>query len=194
MTAVSRYHPLLVALHWLLAVLIIAALALGALVMARIPNSAPMKIEALRSHMIGGSSIAVLMLVRLVVRARTDHPATPSAGGPVLDWLAWASHRLLYLAVLGQAISGLIMALQTGLPGIVFGGGTLPADFWVYPIRTVHYLFSRMLMALIMLHIAGALYHTLVRRDGLLRRMLFGRRVIAARDLPAGNSIAETRR
>jgi len=194
MTAVSRYHPLLVALHWLLAVLIIAALALGALVMARIPNSAPMKIEALRSHMIGGSSIAVLMLVRLVVRARTDHPATPSAGGPVLDWLAWASHRLLYLAVLGQAISGLIMAPQTGLPGIVFGGGTLPADFWVYPIRTVHYLFSRMLMALIMLHIAGALYHTLVRRDGLLRRMLFGRRVIAARDLPAGNSIAETRR
>ncbi len=193
MIVVSRYHPLLVALHWVLAVLIIAALALGALVMVRIPNGDPMKVEALRSHMIGGSLIAVLMLIRLVVRMRTEHPAISSAGNPVFDWLAWASHRMLYLAVLGQAASGLLMALQTGLPGIVFGGGTLPADFWAYPIRTVHYLFSRILTALIVLHIAGALYHTLVRRDGLLRRMLFGRRVMAARDLSAGNSIAETR-
>jgi cytochrome b561 len=72
------------------------------------------------------------------------------------------------------------MALQTGLPSIVFAGeGTLPADFWAYPIRSVHYLFSRLLMALIALHIAGALYHTLILRDGLLRRMLFGRRTPA---------------
>jgi len=57
MTLVSRYHPLLVALHWILAMLIIAALALGALVMVKIPNTDPMKLEALRSHMIGGSLI-----------------------------------------------------------------------------------------------------------------------------------------
>jgi cytochrome b561 len=184
MTLVSRYHPLLAALHWILAVLIIAALALGALVMARIPNTDPMKFEALRSHMLGGTLILVLMLVRLVVRIRTRHPAAASAGHPLLDRLAWASHRLLYAAVFGQAMTGWLMALQTGLPGIPFGGGTLPADFWVYPIRMVHYLFSRMLMALIALHIIGALYHTLLLRDGLLRRMLFGRRSVAAADFP----------
>ena len=44
MTLVSRYHPLLVALHWILAMLIIAALALGALVMVKIPNTDPMKL------------------------------------------------------------------------------------------------------------------------------------------------------
>jgi len=54
MPEVSRYHPMLVALHWLLAFLIIAALALGALIMAKLPNSDPMKLEALRSHMFGG--------------------------------------------------------------------------------------------------------------------------------------------
>jgi cytochrome b561 len=182
MTLVSRYHPLLVALHWMLAVLIVAALALGALVMVKIPNTDPMKFEALRSHMIGGSLILFLMSVRLVVRLRSEHPAIPSAGHPLLDRLAWASHRMLYVAVFGQALSGLFMALQTGLLGIVFGGGTLPADFWIYPIRTVHYLFSRMLMALIALHIIGALHHTLLLKDGLLRRMWFGRRVIAAAD------------
>lgn len=195
MTLVSRYHPLLVALHWILAVLIIAALALGALVMVKIPNTDPMKFEALRSHMIGGTLILGLVLVRLVVRIRTEHPAPPSAGHPLLDRLAWASHRMLYVAVLGQAISGLVMALQTGLPAILFGGGALPVDFWVYPIRTVHYLFSRMLMVLIALHIAGALYHTLLLRDGLLRRMFFGRRIVAAADgTPAlTKPISETR-
>jgi cytochrome b561 len=195
MTLVSRYHPLLVALHWILAVLIIAALALGALVMVKMPNTDPMKLEALRSHMIGGTLILVLMLVRLVVRIRTEHPAPPSTGMRVLDRLAWVSHRMLYAAVIGMAVSGLIMALQTGLPGILFGGSTLPADFWVYPIRSVHYVISRVLMAVITLHIVGALYHTLLLRDGLLRRMFFGRRVVAKTDFPQApaKSISEAR-
>jgi len=177
---ISRYHPLLVTLHWLLAALIVAALALGALVMAGIPNSDPMKLEALRSHMIGGVAILLLMLARLVVRIRTAHPAAASTGNPALDRLAWASHRLLYLAVLGMASSGIVMALQTRLLAVVFAGdGTLPTSFWDFPVRTVHYLLSRLLIALIALHVAGALYHTLILKDGLLRRMLFGRRARA---------------
>jgi cytochrome b561 len=180
---VSRYHPLLVAMHWVLAFLIIVALALGALVMVKIPNSDPMKLEALRSHMVGGSLILLLMLIRLFVRARTEHPATASTGNPALDRLAWASHRMFYGAVLVLAGSGIVMALQTGLPAIVFGGeGALPADFWIFPVRTVHYVASRVLMGLIALHVAGALYHTAILRDGLLRRMLFGRRVVASAD------------
>jgi cytochrome b561 len=82
MTRVSRYHPLLVTLHWFLALLIIAALALGALVMVKIPNSSPMKIEALRSHMLGGIFILTLMLLRLFIRIRTRRrPATRSSTG-----------------------------------------------------------------------------------------------------------------
>jgi cytochrome b561 len=179
MDQISRYHPLLVALHWVLALLIIAALALGALVMVKIPNTDPMKFEALRSHMSGGILILVLMLVRLFVRMQTKHPAAATAGNPLLDRIAWASHRMFYIAVVGMAGSGLFMAVQTGLFGIVFGGhGSLPPDFWVFSIRTVHYAFSRLLMALIALHVAAALFHALVLRDGLLRRMFFGRRVV----------------
>src|SRR3984893_13404091 len=183
MPQVSRYHPILVALHWLLALMIIAALALGALVMVKIPNSDPMKLEALRSHISGGVLILALMLVRLLVRTRTTHPAPASTGNALLNKLGWASHRLFCGAVLGMAGSGVFMALQAGLPGIVFGsGGALPVDFWVFPARTVHYLFSRLLMALIALHVAGALYHTFVLKDRLLRRMGFGKRVDAATD------------
>jgi len=190
MSQVSRYHPALVILHWLLAVLTIAALVLGALVMVKIPNSDPMKIEALRSHMTGGVLILLLMVVRVIVRMRTTHPAAASTGNWWLDRLAWTSHRMLYVAVLGLAGSGLVMALQTGLPTIVFAGsGALPEDFWAFPIRTVHYLFSRLLMGLIALHLVGALYHTLILKDGLLRRMVFGRRVFA----PTGPAQALTK-
>jgi cytochrome b561 len=178
MPDVRRYHWMLIALHWILAFLIIAALALGALVMVRIPNDDPMKMEALRSHMAGGGLILVLMLVRLVVRMRTAHPEAATTGRSSLDRIAWLSHRLLYALVLGQAGSGLFMATQAGLPDIVFSGhGALPTDFWIFPVRTVHYVISRLLMALITLHVTAALYHALVLRDGLLRRMWFGRRV-----------------
>ncbi len=186
MDQVSRYHPLLVALHWVLALLIIAALALGALVMVKIPNTDPMKLEALRSHMSGGILILILMLVRLFVRTRTRHPAPATAGNPLLDRIGWASHRMFYIAVFGMAGSGLVMALQAGLFGIVFGGhGALPPDFWVFFVRTVHYAFSRLLMALIALHVAAALFHALVLRDGLLGRMFFGRRALKTNDAPA---------
>lgn len=191
MARVSRYHPLLVVLHWVLALLIIAALALGALVMVNIPNSSPMKIEALRSHMMGGVAILVLMLIRLAVRNRTSHPAAAPTGNPILDRAAWASHRMFYGAVIVMAGSGIFMALQTHLPEIVFEHhGALPASFWVYPVRTVHFVASRVLMALIALHILGALYHTLILRDGLLRRMFFGRRALSATDpAPAASRI-----
>jgi cytochrome b561 len=181
LTPVSRYHPALVVLHWVSGFLLIAALALGALVMVRISNTSPMKLEALRSHMSGGMVILALMLIRLLIRLRSAHPAPASAGHPLLDWLAWASHRLFYVTVIAMAGSGILMALQTGLfDTVFFGHGQVPADFWVYPVRSIHYVLSRLLMTLITLHIVAALYHALVLRDGLLGRMFFGRRRIDA--------------
>ena len=187
MPQVSRYHPALVVLHWLLAILIPTALALGVLVVAKIPNSDPMKAEALRGHMAGGILILTLMLLRLLIRFATRRPAAASTGNSLFDGLAWVSHRLLYLAVIGMAAAGLTMAIETGILGILIGQHPqVPADFWVYSSRYAHYLISRLLMVLIALHIAGALYHTLIRRDGLLRRMWFGRRVIRGNESALG--------
>ncbi len=181
MSQVSRYHPLLVALHWLLALMIITALALGALVLVKIPNSDPTKIDGLRQHMTAGGLILTLMLVRLLVRTRTSHPAPASSGNALLNKLAWVSHRLFYPLVFMMVGSGVIMALEAHLPAIVFGGhGSLPPDFWVFTPRVFHYVLSRMLMTLIALHVVGALYHTFFLRDRLLRRMGFGRRLLAA--------------
>jgi cytochrome b561 len=92
------------------------------------------------------------------------------------DPMAEASPRY-EVAVLGAGF----LAFKTCLPSIALSGhGTLPADLWAYPLRGVHYLVSRLLMVLIAVHVAGAAYHTLILRDGLLRRMSFGQRVTGA--------------
>jgi NAD(P)-dependent dehydrogenase (short-subunit alcohol dehydrogenase family)/cytochrome b561 len=176
---VSRYHPLLVTLHWLLAALLVAALAAGSQVLIKIPNTDPTKIEGLRQHIAGGILLLGLMLVRLIVRSRIPHPVQASTGSSALDRAVSLSHRLLYVLVLAQAVSGLALALQTRLWDVVVSGqGALPVDFWVFPVRSVHYAISRALMALITLHVVAALYHTFILRDGLLTRIWFGRRIL----------------
>ena len=63
----SRYQPVLVALHWLLALLIIGLLCLGFFVLANMPNTDPKKLEILVWHMTGGMFVLVLMILRVII-------------------------------------------------------------------------------------------------------------------------------
>jgi cytochrome b561 len=178
MKTVSRYHPLLAGLHWLLALLIVAALALGYFFLAPMADSDPRKIGVLEAHMAGGMLILALMIVRLVVRLLTARPAAAASGHPRLDRLARAVHTGFYLLVLLMAATGLATAISAGLNEIVFqrSGAPLPRSFAAYPTFVAHGWIAALLAAGIALHVLAALYHQLVRRDHLLRRMLFGRR------------------
>ena len=173
----ARYHGALVALHWLLALLLIVALAMGTLALKSVPNSSPDKIAALQGHMVAGGLILLLTLIRLVVRLKTAHPAPATTGNALLDRLAPLTHWGLYGLVLLMAGSGVAMSVLAGLPQIVFGGvGSLPANFDALPPRAVHGIVAKLLMLAIGLHIAAALYHQFVRHDGLLARMGLGKR------------------
>lgn len=173
----KRYHPVLSALHWLLALMLIAALAVGTLSLDKMPNSDPAKLGILRIHMMVGGLILVLMLVRLVVRLKTLHPAKATTGNALLDQLAPLMHWALYGLVFAMAGSGIALSVLAGLPAIVFDGvGTLPVNFDAFPPRMVHGLVAKLLIALIALHIAAALFHQFIKRDGLLARMGWGAR------------------
>lgn len=174
-STVTRYHPLLVALHWLLAVLIIGNLAGGLAVLDRLADSDPEKLGILRLHMAGGLVVLGLMLVRIVTRFATARPRPAHAGGP-LRWLAAASHGLLYVLVLAMAVTGLGMAQLAGLFPILAGKAVaLPQDWSAIAPHAGHELFARVLLALLALHVAGFVHHVL-RRDGMAARMWFGRR------------------
>jgi len=179
MKQVSRYHPLLVTLHWVLAVLIVAALALGFFVHVAMPNSDPAKIGILRVHMAGGMFILALMAIRFIVRMRTSRPAGATTGYPLLDRIAPITHYGFYVLVLLMAGTGYTTAIVAGLPEIVFGdsGAPLPPTFMIYPTFVAHGSIAALLAGFIILHVVAALYHQFVRKDGLFRRMFFGRPV-----------------
>jgi cytochrome b561 len=171
MKLASRYHPLLVALHWLLAVLILAALAVGFFVLAAMSNADPAKIAVLRWHMAGGMLILALMLVRFVVRLVTAKPAPVNRLAPIV-------HYGFYFLVVLMVGTGFATGLLAGLPEIVFAesGAPLPKSFAAYPTFQAHFWLATLLVVVIVLHVGAALYHQLVHMDGLLARMGFGRR------------------
>jgi cytochrome b561 len=180
MKQVTRYHPLLVILHWLLAILILAALAIGYFLLPGRPNSDPQKIAILRVHMAGGMLILALMLLRFIVRLCTAKPADASIGDARLDRLARLAHYGFYVLILLMVGTGYATGLLAGLPAIVFGGSgdPLPAHFGVFPTFVAHSWLAIVLVVAIGLHVLAALYHQFVRKDGLLRRMGFGRRTV----------------
>jgi cytochrome b561 len=182
MKQVTRYHPLLVALHWLLAFLIIAGLLAGFFLLARMPNSDPQKISVLLVHMVIGMTILALMVVRFIVRMLTSRPAPATTGHPFLDRIAPVTHYGFYVLILMMVGTGYATAILAGLNRIVFqgSGDPLPEDFDIYPSFVAHSFFAAILAGFIILHVLAALYHQFVRRDGLFRRMWFGRRATKA--------------
>jgi cytochrome b561 len=178
MKQVTRFHPLLVTLHWLMAVLIIGALAGGFFLLAATPNTAPVKIDILRLHMAGGMLILFLMIVRLVARISTSKPADLVTGNSTADRIAPVTHYGFYVLIFLMAGTGYATALLAGLPEIVFAhsGAPLPASFGIFPTRMAHAWLAVLLAGLVVLHVLAALYHHFIRKDGLFKRMAFGSR------------------
>ncbi len=174
----KRYHPLLVALHWVLAIMIIMGLVMGKNVLSATPNTDPEKLFYLKMHMSAGIVILVLMSVRFIVRLFSAKPPHADIGNTLLNKLGTTTHYLFYVVVILMAGSGLATANLAGLPEIVFGGSSaaLPADFSEYPPRIAHGILGTVLLLLIVGHVLAFLYHQFVRKDSLFSRMWFGRR------------------
>lgn len=174
----KRYHPALVALHWILAAMIIGGLVMGGQVLAKTANSDPAKMLALTMHMSVGIAILVLMVVRFVIRLMTKKPPHADIGNALLNKGASLAHYALYIVVIAMGASGIAIAQAAGLPAIVFGdsGDPLPVDFNDLAPRAAHGMLSLVLMLVIASHVLAALYHQYVRKDSLFSRMWFGDR------------------
>jgi len=171
----DRYGTVAIAIHWVAAALIVALLITGFRVSGAADPAA--KAAFLRFHAAMGAAILVLTLARIAWWWFADRKPLPVAGQPpLLKRAATAVHVLFYVVIIGLAASGIGMMVLSGAGPVVFGGasGAMP-DFWNYPPRVPHGIGVRVLIALLILHVGGALYHHFIRRDRLLARMGLGR-------------------
>lgn len=165
-----RYAPSQILVHWLVAALVIFLLVTGTVVLAELPNTAA-KTGNFRIHMILGALAAALVVVRVLLRRRKPQP-------PAVVAERWArlGHMGLNILVLLLAVSGMVLALQSGVLAAVLGTAPLPESLDGLTLRKVHGLLSRLLMALVAVHVLAALYHQWIVKDGLLLRMRPGKK------------------
>ena len=174
-----QYDRMLVALHWLLAMGLIAQLGLG-LWMDDLPKE-PVGYRAqwFNLHKSIGICLGLLILWRLGWRITHSVPASVNLPGTWQDKLSTLTHRAMYLCMLLMPLSGFLGSNFSPYP-VKFFGVALPRWFSPDPdlkslLSEVHELTATLFMALVALHFAAVLWHVLVKRDGLLQRMTWGR-------------------
>ena len=172
----QRYSSTAIALHWLIALLIIGNFTLG-LVMTDIPGLTPTKLRYFSWHKWAGVTILLLATLRLLWRLRSTPPAYPATMAPWQRRGAQLSHSLLYVMMFAVPLSGYFYSLAAGVPVVYFGVVPLPvlidADPALKPVLgALHYWLNIGLASLVVLHVLAAFKHSLVDRDGVMGRML----------------------
>jgi len=172
----KRYAPALVALHWIMAVLILMMLAVGRLVFPSLSGDAAAESSAVRVHMYLGMLLLILVIVRFVIRVRTPKPAPASIGNAFLDKVGVVTHYLLYFFIFQMAMSGVGTMLAARLTPILAGSVLeIPDHLLVYPPYAVHGLTGWLMIGLLGMHIGAAGLHQFIKKDNLLARMWFGK-------------------
>lgn len=170
-----RYDLVAVCLHWLVAGLIIAAFALG-VVMVDIPGLTPTKLRYFSWHKWLGVSVLALVAIRLLWRLRQGVPRPVEMPA----WQRRAStlmHGGLYALMFAVPLSGYFYSLAAGVPVVYLGILPLPVLMEPDPVlkpvlKEVHEVLVYTMLAFVLVHVAAALKHQWIDRDGLLRRML----------------------
>lgn len=174
MNAQPRFFaPLARLLHWLMALMIISMLFIGAGLAASVSERHEWLIHL---HKPLGIAILTLVIVRLAVRFSTRQPPLP---GDLPRWqvlAAKASHWLLYALMLVLPLLGWAMISAAGDPVMLSHSVQLPALVSANAplfavLRKAHGYLAYVLFFTVLLHLAAALFHGLIRRDGVLQSM-----------------------
>jgi cytochrome b561 len=173
MTALQRFTPLQRLLHWLMAICILAMLFIG---VGMVSTIMPKYLTLVSIHKPLGMTILVLALIRLVVRLRFGAPPLPPELPEPMKLAAHASHYALYILMIGLPLIGWAMLSSASYPIVLWGGVRLPAilppsDSLHALLWNAHFYLAFAFFALILMHLAAALFHALVRRDGVFQTM-----------------------
>lgn len=173
MPSTPRYTGPAIALHWLLALALFGLFGMG-LYMTGLSMS-PTRLKLYNWHKWAGVTVLVLSFLRLAWRLTHR----PPADAPMPAWQARAAHAAhvaLYVLFFAVPLAGWAYSSAAGFPVVWFG--VLPLPDLIAPnrelaeaIKPLHRILAYTMAAIVLVHVAGALKHQWVDRDGLLRRM-----------------------
>ncbi|MDB5872555.1 MAG: cytochrome [Ramlibacter sp.] len=170
----TKYSSAAIAIHWLAALLILGAIAMGVYMTSL--QISPARLKLYNWHKWLGITILALSLVRLAWRATHRPPADL----PMPPWqrrAAHLTHWTMYALFFAVPLAGWTYSSATGFPVVVFGvlplPDLVPADKTLAEVlKSLHVGLALALGAAIALHIAAVLKHQLLDRDGILSRMV----------------------
>ena len=169
----EKYNRGARAFHWAIAILVITNIALGLL-------SDPLEkvVPLIPTHKAIGLTVLVLTLGRIGLRLTWTKPPLPGSVPPIERALASITHFLLYVLMLALPLTGWVFSSAGKYPLTWFGLFAWPKlpvskdSPFADAAHEAHEVLGFVMLALIVLHVAAALRHHFVLRDGVLRRML----------------------
>jgi superoxide oxidase len=176
--AVDSYHPVLKVVHWASLIFVIAAYT--AVWMSHAAASSQQSAVLVQLHRSIGVTVFLLTLFRLAWRWNSRVPRLPSDLPLLQKVAARTTEYAFYMLLLLQPALGLLHTNARGQRIDLYFLGELPAVIgpdkaWAKQLMTAHEFVAYLLLGLIGLHAAAALFHHFVRRDNVLIAMLPGR-------------------
>lgn len=165
-----------IALHWIIATLIVGGFALG-WVMTRMPGITPDKLRFYSWHKWIGVTVLALAMLRVLWRITHPAPPLPASMGHWQRLAAHAVHLALYALMIAIPVSGYLYSSAANFRVIYLGIIPLPPLISPDPVlkvwfKSIHIALDYGLLALVAGHVAAALKHHWLDGDGLLSRML----------------------
>ena len=179
MSARAHYPRTAVLLHWIVALFIIALIVTG-WYMVGIPKNTPERAFFFNLHKSLGIVTASFIVALIVWRIRHDAPPLPSAMRGWEKRAAIVNHRLFYFLMVLMTLTGYLISSFSKYGPKLFG---IPLPHWGWEdaalrsnFAAVHRVTALVFALLIAIHIAAALKHLIVDKDGVFQRMLLGER------------------
>ena len=164
-------------LHWLTALLVLIMVTLGVWMTMFEPKDDAFKFLLYDIHESTGVVVFVVVVVRLARRLRNPPAPLPSRIPALFRIVGGANHAVLYALLLIQPITGFLATNAWGFPLIWARLVPLPSpigkDEAIAPLlSTLHNYGALLLVAAVAAHVCGAAFHGMIRRDGVVQRML----------------------
>jgi cytochrome b561 len=171
---IAVYHPFVRTLHWLMALLILAALCLGVWA-TQLPRG-DLRSEVLFVHKSFGVLVLALIVVRIVARLVLGTPPYTVALDRLTHAAASAGHLMLYALMIALPVSGYLTSTAGGHDVSFFGLFSLPNlvgedKGLAESAAQAHYVFAWAMGVVLVVHLVAVVWHAWFKRDEVLTRM-----------------------